>query len=415
MDPVYGGSIDVEFASRSRVRPLLDFSALRMPVSQFTGVFSSVSRKNQYSSLTGLRWYPARTLSGIHFDLLWGIHLNDLVRSQNYFVHPDSIVVETVKELDPALTLAAGMGIVAGPVAFSVRYQIEPDYTPWDAPEQWTGKDGFAVFRLGFVLGGALRPFADTPEKPLAPSKGSRTGSKKMRLAWQTARADSLERLAEARDTTLGRLMDQADSLQAELDRQQAMAARFRTAADSLRTATDSIRARPAPRPVPVYSVLHENPYRFHAVAVYTVLHPFSDPLRSDTFRVVTTIPPGGGYKHELQIATVKGNLYKEEFYALPLPGVTPGPTADEERELLRVRMALAPDVFLPDPVTDAVLALSEAREARDLVFQLSKAQFTQVLQDHPAVGFRFQSDERTTKVLVYSPTLDRIVNIQSE
>lgn len=403
--PALGGAFAVEFASRSRVRPLLDLTALFAQGARSQNIQHPYFQL--YTSHTGLRWFPGRKLKGVHLDLLWGLSVQVTKYPNTY-----PLIQEGRMYAKTALSLAAGLGAVVGPVAFSMRYEILPNYNPWDRMKQWDGKVGFAVLRMGFVLGGGTLPFPSTQHggssaKP--PAGGTRgKGSIRSQLAWQTIRADSLEQEVAAKQAATQQLEVQQTELRAEIERQKRLT-------EQAEKETDSLRSQ-APEPItPQFSVLHENVYRFNAIAVYTVLHPFSTPLQLDTFRVVTTIPPGGGYKHELQIATVNGNLYKEEFYALPLPGVTPGPTADEERELLRVRMALAPDAFLPEPVSDAALALSEAREARDLVFQLTKEQFKKVLQDHPPVGFRFQSDERTTKVLVYSPSLDRIVNIQPE
>lgn len=394
--PVFGGAFAVEFASRSRVRPLMDLNGLYVHGNNSRNIESSDYQ--QFTSNVGLRWFPAKNMTGLYLDMLWGISLN--IAEYSTTIHESRMMAQ------PALSVAAGLGAVVGPVAFSLRYQIQPNYNPWDEMKQWDGRVGFVVMRMGFALGGGLRSFSSTPYA--GSSKPNMKGSTRSQLAWQTLRADSLEQEILIKEAATQQLEVQQTELRAEIERQKRLT-------EQAEKETDSLRSQ-APEPItPQFSVLHENVYRFNAIAVYTVLHPFSTPLQLDTFRVVTTIPPGGGYKHELQIATVKGNLYKEEFYALPLPGVTPGPTADEERELLRVRMALAPDAFLPEPVSDAALALSEAREARDLVFQLTKEQFKKVLQDHPPVGFRFQSDERTTKVLVYSPSLDRIVNIQPE
>ncbi len=161
------------------------------------------------------------------------------------------------------------------------------------------------------------------------------------------------------------------------------------------------------------YKVITEHPEDFAAVSVYTLLHEFSTPFALDTFRVVTRHGPMGGLKHELWISTLTGATYREELYPVPLEGASDaGRTTGEEMEMLRVRMALAPGAFQPNPISVDDWRLSGARAGRDLLYDLSIAEFDSVFFEKPAIGFRFQSDAETRRELVYSSTLRRIVNV---
>ncbi|MBV6406196.1 MAG: hypothetical protein GFGODING_02981 [Flavobacteriales bacterium] len=161
------------------------------------------------------------------------------------------------------------------------------------------------------------------------------------------------------------------------------------------------------------YKVITERPEDFAAVSVYTVLHVFSSSTALDTFRVVTRHGPMGGLKHELWISTLAGATYREELYPVPLQGaLDAGRIAGEEMEMLRVRMALAPGAFQPNPISVDDWRLSGARAGRDLLYDLSIAEFDSVFMEKPAIGFQFQSDAETRRELVYSNTLRRIVNV---
>ncbi|MBK6629491.1 MAG: hypothetical protein IPG35_18205 [Flavobacteriales bacterium] len=161
------------------------------------------------------------------------------------------------------------------------------------------------------------------------------------------------------------------------------------------------------------YSVISERPERFTAQRVYTVLHEFSTPFALDTFRVITRTTVGGAMKHELWISTASGINYREEFYPVPLEGTRDGALGNgEEVEMLRVRMALAPGVFRPDPISVDDWRLSSSRAGRDLLYDLTVEEFETVFLEKPAIGFHFQSDPETRRELVYSNTLRRIVNV---
>lgn len=161
------------------------------------------------------------------------------------------------------------------------------------------------------------------------------------------------------------------------------------------------------------YKVITERPEDFAAVSVYTVLHVFSSSTALDTFRVVTRHGPMGGLKHELWISTLTGATYREELYPVPLEGaLDAGRIAGEEMEMLRVRMALAPGAFQPNPISVDDWRLSGARAGRDLLYDLSIAEFDSVFFEKPAIGFHFQSDAETRRELVYSSALRRIVNV---
>lgn len=117
--------------------------------------------------------------------------------------------------------------------------------------------------------------------------------------------------------------------------------------------------------------------------------------------------------KHELWIGTASGVSYREEFYPVPLEGTRDGvQDVGEEMEMLRVRMALAPGAFQPNPISVDDWRLSGARAGRDLLYDLSIAEFDSVFMEKPAIGFQFQSDAETRRELVYSNTLRRIVNV---
>ncbi|MBK7940474.1 MAG: hypothetical protein IPJ87_01105 [Flavobacteriales bacterium] len=161
------------------------------------------------------------------------------------------------------------------------------------------------------------------------------------------------------------------------------------------------------------YKVITERPADFGAVHVYTVLHVFSSSNALDTFRVVTRNSPMGGLKHELWISTLTGATYREELYPVPLEGaLDAGKNAGEEMEMLRVRMSLAPGAFQPNPISVDDWRLSGSRASRDLLYDLSIAEFETVFFEKPAIGFHFQSDPETRRELVYSTTLRRIVNV---
>ena len=161
------------------------------------------------------------------------------------------------------------------------------------------------------------------------------------------------------------------------------------------------------------YKVITERPEAFGAVHVYTVLHVFSSSNALDTFRVVTRNSPMGGLKHELWISTLPGATYREELYPVPLEGaLDAGKNAGEEMEMLRVRMALAPGAFQTNPISVDDWRLSGSRASRDLLYDLSIAEFETVFFEKPAIGFHFQSDAETRRELVYSNTLRRIVNV---
>ncbi|MBK8950212.1 MAG: hypothetical protein IPM68_15565 [Flavobacteriales bacterium] len=88
------------------------------------------------------------------------------------------------------------------------------------------------------------------------------------------------------------------------------------------------------------------------------------------------------------------------------------GKNAGEEMEMLRVRMSLAPGAFQPNPISVDDWRLSGSRASRDLLYDLSIAEFETVFFEKPAIGFHFQSDPETRRELVYSTTLRRIVNV---
>lgn len=161
------------------------------------------------------------------------------------------------------------------------------------------------------------------------------------------------------------------------------------------------------------YKVITERPEAFGAVYVYTVLHVFSSSTALDTFRVVTRNSPMGGLKHELWISTLTGATYREELYPVPLEGaLDAGRNAGEEMEMLRVRMSLAPGAFQHNPISVDDWRLSGSRADRDLLYDLSIAEFETVFFEKPAIGFHFQSEPETRRELVYSNTLRRIVNV---
>lgn len=164
------------------------------------------------------------------------------------------------------------------------------------------------------------------------------------------------------------------------------------------------------------YRSLTEPPEQFAALSVYTVLHVFSEVGSLDTFRIVTYDLGKPGLRHELHINTANGKRYKEELFPVPLEGVTPsGSRGDAELELLRVRMNLSPGAFRRNPVAVSDWQLSDVRDSRDLVYDLSKEEFKLVFMERPVVGFKFNSDPLLTKELVYSHTLGRIVNVLPE
>ncbi len=50
-----------------------------------------------------------------------------------------------------------------------------------------------------------------------------------------------------------------------------------------------------------------------------------------------------------------------------------------------------------------------------DFAYDVSVEEYQKAFDDKPLVGFSFQSDEVRRKMLVWSPTLGRIVNVEPE
>lgn len=160
-----------------------------------------------------------------------------------------------------------------------------------------------------------------------------------------------------------------------------------------------------------------EPPSRFglEALQAYTLLHAFTARTALDTFRVITT-RQSTGYKHELRISSSVGKVYTEQLFALPLESAdAPSRCTDQEVEFLRVRQALSPGNFRMRPMSVSEWQRSNNRANNDFAYDVSVEEYQKAFDDQPLVGFTFQSDEVRRKMLVWSPTLGRIVNIEPE
>ena len=389
--PLVGGSLGVEFGTREIVRPVIEGDYL-YGFSTASGKDQGIGDVQMVTGLAGMKVFFTRRQNGPYISILGGGGQSQrgLSQSSYYYWGPRTV------EAEEFAVVAYGAGLVLfDRIDLGYQYRIPFRIAPLEPP------NAISVIKAGFFLGGARRGSA-------APRKDSVKG----RLAHETARADSVAEVAERSMEQVRGLEKQQRDLLGEIDQRDARIEDLGVKMDSLSNrpaagnTTDALRYKP----------LTEDPSRFSAISVYTVLHVFSDPTRLDTFRVVTTRAPNGGLRHELRIRTVGGKIYREELYDVPLEGFMTSTSDDEELEMLRVRMAISPGAFLTAPVSQNDWQLSDQRGSRDLVYRdIPKEDFARVFADAPPVGIRFQSDEGTEKVLVYSRSLDRIVNIKPE
>lgn len=382
--PLLGAALGMEFGAMGRLRPTLDLGMLHASVNR-----PSVLKDVQfYYGLLGVKLFTGPRQNGFYLSTSWGI------------CQPWSL--DAGRE-ELCITLGAGASVF-NRLDLSYRFQA---FTR-SVPEGPAGTDltaGLSVIRVGFFLGGNPR------EAVLGNESTARPGTLKARLIKESARADSLAERAQVLESESVRKANERDELIGDVRSRDEEVERLTARLDSM-SRNDGGNQQVGLR----YRPMSEDPSRFNANAVYTILHAFSDPTALDTFRVVTTTAANGGMRHELRISTAQGNMHRQSIHAVPLTTTThSGTRADAELELLRVRMTLAPGAFVMQPISANDWRLSEERDARDLFYNLSKEQFSAVFRERPAVGFRFHSDEQTVETLVYSRALERIVNVNPQ
>lgn len=371
--PIAGGSIGLELGMPFLVRPTLEADYLY-------GLATPVGRSLKYGEMDmmtgflGARVYFTRKLVGPYIHVQGGM----------------SRWVRKMHELTAGYYWDTGIISAGAGVVLFDRLDLGVYVRQPVGRGMLVNEYAMAAARVGIVLGGGTR----------------------------TKRASDISPVTHLEDSLGARITSMAQQL-AEMERAHSRsleeAHALRSAAEAAKRERDSLA-----HAVPVgsdrgmsYAVISERPERFAAHRVYTVLHEFSTPSALDTFRVITRMASGGAMKHELWIGTASGVSYREEFYPVPLEGTRDGvQDVGEEMEMLRVRMALAPGAFQPNPISVDDWRLSGARAGRDLLYDLSIAEFDSVFMEKPAIGFQFQSDAETRRELVYSNTLRRIVNV---
>lgn len=256
----------------------------------------------------------------------------------------------------------------------------------------------------------SMPPVLVGPIEPMAPI---RVGNRQAIMDAYERRVDSLVKvMGSAREFMIAAVF-RDDELVERIHRDQATIVAMQEELRQMKNATTatSINSREVAAQRAI--IIRELPSFFGASSVYTMLRPFSDPVELDTFRVIT-IEERGVFRHVLRITTVGENRYEEEILPLSImDGNAESRCRGLELELLRVRMALSQDAFVRDPVNSTLLERSENRERLDLPFSIGQQEFRDLFEERPFVGFRFQSDPETRRMLVYSQRLGRIVNIE--
>jgi len=412
VDQANGAGFEVEFRTNTRLRPVVEANFL---YGEGRRIRPGLRYQDMefYSLSTGVNFFPARNAEGFYTTLLWGANVarpNSKMLYGNdtwgYYYFPNN------RNFD-GFGITAGMGaLMFKRVDVSIRYQALLSHTYRDhiGVRQDNGAQGWMTIRMGIVLGGGVAK-AKGAHVPMTTAHTARVpGGAKGEVLRLNGVVDSLQGALQTREARATVLQKQADDTQRMVEEQASDIVILSGALEELRNASQNAPTQPAV----AMRVVQESPGGFGALAVYTVLHPFSETTSLDTFRVVTTVLSDGGLRHDLQIRTVRGQRYAEELFALPLADAPqPSASKDVELELLRVRMALSPEAFLEFPVSANALQRSENRAMLDLPFDLSEQDFRTLFEERPFVGFRFQSDPETLRTLVFSKKLRRIVNIE--
>jgi len=145
--------------------------------------------------------------------------------------------------------------------------------------------------------------------------------------------------------------------------------------------------------------------------SVMAVLHAFSDPMELDTFKIITTTakPPS----HVLEIVSHGGVLlFKEEILPSGFDQTEPGL---EERQLeldrLRSEAILGPWSF-GRPMDMELYRLFIDRANNGTTFEVTEAEVLALLADPGAVTFSYYADPDQRRVLTYSRSTSRLVNL---
>lgn len=196
------------------------------------------------------------------------------------------------------------------------------------------------------------------------------------------------------------------------------------------RVYSDSLNADPTepvfePMPVPVgdpgqtacmvqrlVAVPHGKiPLRPGQRAISAVLHAFSDPLHLDTFKIITsaTEPP----TYVLEIVAHSGRLlFKEEILPSGFEQAKPG---DEKRQMeldrLRAESILGPWSF-GRPMPMDLYRLFIDRKNNGVVFEVTEAEVQALFADPGSVTFSYFADPDQRRLLSYSRSTSRLVNL---